>query len=506
MYEPNNRTNGSEPWEHREQETQNREAANYGAPTEPTQSGQHTAPQQPSWYHHAASGGDQSGQSGYTGETRRPSYTDANYVPASEAPQPPRMYHQTPERPPKPKREKKGGMGAAKIVALCLVCALLGGGGGALVTAGVLQSPTVQTAAPDTTDTAKDSDTNVMEPSTTAPTTTPNSATSVSSGEVLTGAEIYDLACQQVVGITTEVTMTNFFGQQTSAAVTGSGFIVSEDGYIVTNYHVIETAYKGGYDISVMLHNGEKYTASIVGFEEDNDVAVLKIEATGLTPVTVGNSDDIRVGDAAYVVGNPLGELAYTMTTGSVSALDREIRTEDSTAAINMFQIDAAVNNGNSGGPVYNSRGEVIGIVTAKNSGTGVEGLGFAIPINDASTIVNDLIEKGYVTGKASLGVIVTDVPGSAVVYYNMPEGAYVYYVEPDSAAETAGLKAGDIVTKLGDADITSKDDLTSAKSQYRAGDTATITVFRSGEYVDITVTFDEDVPDTNTMEQGTNQ
>ena len=293
------------------------------------------------------------------------------------------------------------------------------------------------------------------------------------------------------------MTYTNFFGQTSSSAVSGSGFIVSADGYILTNYHVIEYAYKGNYAITVMLHDGTRYEASIVGVEDCNDIAVLKIDASGLDPVTFGDSDKLSVGDDVYAVGNPLGELEFSMTTGHVSALDRLITTDESSEAINMFQIDAAVNSGNSGGPVYNANGEVVGIVTAKYSDTGVEGLGFAIPINDAAKIANDLITKGYVTGKAYMGVSIDERYNSMYSqYYNMPIGAFVKSVESGSCAESAGIQAGDIITRLGDVEITGYSDLKQAIKQYSAGDSAELELYRAGESRTLTVTFDEAVPD----------
>lgn len=315
----------------------------------------------------------------------------------------------------------------------------------------------------------------------------------------ISASQIYANACQQVVGISSEVTYTNIFGMTTSAPVSGSGFIVSENGYILTNYHVIEYAYEGGFDVSVMLHDGTRYDAAIVGVDADNDVAVLKIDAANLKPVTFGDSDDLAVGEEAYVVGNPLGELDFSMTTGHVSALDRLINTDENSSSINMFQLDAAVNPGNSGGPVYNAKGEVIGVVTAKYSKTGVEGLGFAIPINDAASIANDLITKGYVTGKAYMGVRLDDRYNSMYSqYYGMPIGAYVYSVDSGSCAESAGIQAGDIITQLGDVEITSYSDLRQAVRQFSAGDTTELTLYRAGESLTMSITFDEVQPDSN--------
>ncbi|MBQ6797467.1 MAG: trypsin-like peptidase domain-containing protein, partial [Clostridia bacterium] len=240
-------------------------------------------------------------------------------------------------------------------------------------------------------------------------------------GDPLNASEIYDLACAQVVGISIDVTSTNIFGQTATRPVSGSGFVLTPDGYIVTNYHVIEYSVVKGYDISVMFYDGTTYIAEIIGYDTENDIAVIKVDAKDLCEVAIGRSSDMVVGEAVYAVGNPLGELAYTMTSGMVSALDRRISTDENTS-INMFQFDAAVNAGNSGGPVYNSKGEVIGVVTAKYSSTGVEGLSFAIPIDDVVAITDQLIEHGYVTGRAFLGVMVQNLSPSAMNVHKYPE------------------------------------------------------------------------------------
>lgn len=420
-------------------------------------------------------------------------YSDAHYVPADESNEPPRYY--TPpgkqEKPAKePKSSDNGGHGKKhgflKVACIALVCALLGGLCGGAITESRL---TDRITALEDSINAEPSDTPVVSAS-----SAPIAATSSDS---LSWAEINEIASKQVVGVTTEVTYTNFFGQTSSSAVSGSGFVISDDGYILTNYHVIETAYQSKYAVTVITHDGTRYDATIVGVESSNDIAVLKIDATGLTPATLGNSDNLAVGDDVCAVGNPLGELEFTSTFGHVSALDRLITTEEGGSAINMFQIDAAVNSGNSGGPVYNTRGEVIGIVTAKYSSSGVEGLGFAVPINDAASIANDLITKGYVTGKAYMGVRIDQRYTSAYSqYYNMPEGAYVYSVESGSCAETAGLRAGDIITKLGESEVKSYTDLTHAVKQYSAGDTAELVIYRAGETLTLSITFDEEVPE----------
>lgn len=385
------------------------------------------------------------------------------------------------DEPPRGKEEKprkfRKAPGWGGVIAVALCCAILGGVVGGVVTqkvGGSGNSPTVLTTA--------------------APSSGKNSGTTVAStnGKAMSAEDIYSLACEQVVGVTTEVTYTNWFGQTSSSAVSGSGFIISKDGYILTNYHVIETAVQNNLAVSVMLHDSTQYEAKVVGYEADNDVAVLKIDCDNLNAVTLGDSDELSVGETVYAVGNPLGELAYTMTTGSVSALDRAITTDEYAVPVNMFQLDAAVNSGNSGGPVYNNRGEVVGIVTAKNGSTGVEGLGFAIPINDAVEISTDLITNGRVTGKAYMGVTGVTVSETAAEYYNLVQGAAVNTVAEGSAAEKAGLTYGDIITKLGDYTVTSWDDLNSAVRKYKAGETATVEFYRNGETKTAEITFAE--------------
>lgn len=427
-------------------------------------------------------------------ETTRSAYSDASYIPSDHAATVPPRYRCGEEKPGKEKKPKKPrrGMPAAAVIALCLVCAILGGAGGGVLVGGYVlrQSESEAPSAPDAGPVLS-----VTTP--TLPAVTP--APVVSDGSVLSAGEIYSIACQNVVAVTTEITYQNFFGYTTSGAVSGSGFIISDDGYILTNYHVIEDAATGGHEISVLTHDGSEYIASIVGYEAENDVAVLKIEAENLNSSALGDSNTMAVGDNVYAVGNPLGELEYTMTSGMVSALDRDITTYDSESGgyntINMFQIDAAVNSGNSGGPVFNDRGQVIGIVTAKYSDSGVEGLGFAVPINDAVAIAEDLITKGYVSGKAYMGIGADTLPASVNQYYGLPSGAYVVSVEPGSAAEKAGLEVGDIITALGDTPISSSDELTSAKKAYRAGDTTTVTVSRDMGDTVLEITFDEEIP-----------
>lgn len=419
-------------------------------------------------------------------------YSDAHYVREDETTAPPRYYTPPAEKPAKePKEPKKKKGGFIKFVCVALVCALLGGIGGAAIMEEILD---------ERIDMLEDRIEQLDEyhtPVETGEGSTMLYDSSSRYAEPLHASQVYELALEQVVGITTEVTYTNFFGMTSSSAVTGSGFIVTSDGYILTNYHVIEEAYTGNLDVSVMLYDGTSYTAAIVGTEPDNDIAVLKIDAEGLKAAELGDSEELLVGDKVYAVGNPLGELEFSMTTGYVSAKDRVIATGVNTDAISMFQFDAAVNSGNSGGPVYNELGQVVGVVTAKYSDTGVEGIGFAVPISDAASIANDLITKGYVTGKAYLGVTVnTKYNTMYAQYYGWPMGAYVDSVSPGSCAETAGIVAGDIITRLDGEEISSYESLKTAIKRHSAGDSVEIELYRADESRTVTVVFDESVPE----------
>jgi serine protease Do len=382
-----------------------------------------------------------------------------------------------------PRETRRGGI--IKAACLALACILLGGA----AAYGVTEYRLSNFKVPQATNTVV-----LGNPPTAAvPQQDTGRAVLTADGDMAPQA-IYEMARNQVVGVKTESSGGNYFGYSggSDTVASGSGFIISNDGYILTNHHVIEAAYTYGYDLAVFTQDGTRYDAEIVGFERDNDVAVLKIGASGLNAVTTGDSGAMRVGDEVYTVGDPLGQLDYTMTDGIISALDRVIAVDEKTS-ISMFQISAAVNSGNSGGPVYNSKGDVIGIVSAKYKDIGVEGLGFAIPINDAIALAEQLITNGYISGKAYFGISVQTVDSRMIEYYNLVEGAYVTVVEPGSCAETAGLKVGDIITKLDDAEVTSSEMLTYAKKQYKAGDEAQLTIYRAGETLALTVTFDED-------------
>ena len=311
----------------------------------------------------------------------------------------------------------------------------------------------------------------------------------------LSATEIYEQVSAACVGVRTSVTATNAFGQMSSRAINGSGFLISADGYIVTNYHVVE----GGTSVSVTFLDGETLDAKVVGFDATNDVAVLKVEAQGLPAVTVGSSNAANVGDMVVAIGNALGELSSTQTVGFICGKDREITTGGT--IINMLQIDAAINPGNSGGPLFNMAGQVIGITTAKYSGTtssgaSIEGIGFAIPIDDVMGIIEDLQAYGYVTG-AYLGVTVQNVDPSVSQIYGI-SGAYVIGIEPGYAADRAGLQVKDLIVALNGKDIGSITDLTRGLRAYKAGDTVTLTVIRDGIRMDLQVTLDDKPADLN--------
>ena len=310
----------------------------------------------------------------------------------------------------------------------------------------------------------------------------------VDTSKLMTASEVYAANVNSTVGITTSVT-TNFWGFQTTSAASGSGFILTADGYILTNFHVIESS----SSISVTLYDGTSYDAVLVGYDESNDIAVLKIDASDLSPVVLGDSDNLNVGDDVIAIGNPLGELTFSLTAGAVSALDREI-TLSSGVMMNLIQTDCAINSGNSGGALFNLYGEVIGITNAKYSSSGTEAsidnIGFAIPINHIRSIVDSIIEKGYIS-KPYIGVSVGDV-SEETMGYGLPAGAAVKSVVEDSPAEKAGIKVNDIITAVNGNEITGRSELSETISSCAVGDKLTLTVYRQGETLSIDVTVGE--------------
>ncbi|MBO4867224.1 MAG: trypsin-like peptidase domain-containing protein [Ruminococcus sp.] len=323
-------------------------------------------------------------------------------------------------------------------------------------------------------------------------------------GTQLSASEVYKNNVNSTVGITTEISSTNYFGYTTTAAASGSGFIITDDGYIVTNYHVIDGANK----VKVTTYDNTSYDAEIVGSDESNDIAVLKIDAKGLEAVTLGDSEALSVGDNVVAIGNPLGELTFTLTSGVVSAMDRQITTSNS-VMMNLIQTDCAINSGNSGGALFNMYGEVIGVTNAKyssNSSTeaSIDNIGFAIPINTVKDIVTSIIENGYVV-KPYIGVSVETV-SSDMKSYGIPEGAVVRQVNDDSPAKEAGIEVNDIVTKIDGKEIASSTDMVAAIRKCKKGDTITVTVYRQGETKEFSIVVDETKPEEETEDDQAQQ
>ena len=307
-------------------------------------------------------------------------------------------------------------------------------------------------------------------------------------GKAMSDAEVYATAVNSVVSInTTSQTGINIFGQPVQAASSGSGFILSSDGYILTNYHVVQNAAA----VEVTTYSGDVFQAQVIGGDPDYDIAVLKVDASGLQSAALGSSDTLRVGDWVLAIGNPLGELTFSMSGGMVSSVNRAINV--SGTPFHMIQTDASINPGNSGGPLLNTSGEVVGIVSAKyssSSGRAVEGIGFAIPINDVRALVQDIIDNGYVTNKAYLGVTAGTVNAQMARQAGLSQGVYLYAVDPNGAAVAAGLRAGDIITRIDGTDITAIAEVSARKKTYSAGDTAQFTVVRGGTAMQIPVTW----------------
>ena len=383
-----------------------------------------------------------------------------------------------PEAPQKPKKNRTG----AKVTALVLSCALVGGamgfGGSALQNHLAAKNADTEEAQQASVVYEGSRETSVIN------------IAQIDTSKEMTPAEVYAQNVNSTVGIRTSIT-TNYWGYQTQAAAAGSGFILSADGYILTNYHVVEDS----NSITVSLYDGTEYDATLVGCDESNDIAVLKIDAEGLTPVVLGDSDNLNVGDQVVAIGNPLGELTFSLTTGVVSALNREV-TRSSNVTMNLIQTDCAINSGNSGGALFNLYGEVIGITNAKYSSSSssseasIDNIGFAIPLNHVKNIVKSIIETGSIT-KPYIGVTVSSVSSEAQGY-GLPTGAAVRSVEADSPAAKAGLEENDIITEVDGTAINSSTELVNYVGEKTPGDELTFKVYRQGEELELTVTIGE--------------
>ena len=377
-------------------------------------------------------------------------------------------------KPPKKRRKHSGGRIARSAVALVLAAAMGFAGGFVGARVGNAGNKVVIQQV-ERTDSSTASGTAVA-----------------SSG--MTTSQVSEMVSPSVVVITTEqvvYSQWSWYGQNQVESGAGSGVIISSDGYILTCAHVVS----GASQITVTIGDTD-YTATVVGEDDTSDVAVLKIDATGLTPATVGDSDSLSVGDSVLAVGNPLGELGGTVTSGIVSALNRSVTIQgtSSTNTMSLIQMDASVSPGNSGGGLFNMNGELIGLVNAKSSSSDAEGLGFAIPINDAIQVAQDLLENGYVSGRPYMGITyiaVTDAQTAAQLNVNA-YGVYVVDVVQGGPADKAGLKAGDRIVSIDGNEIAQKDDLGTLMQQHTAGDTLSITVARDGQMQTVSLTLGE--------------
>ena len=384
-------------------------------------------------------------------------------------------------QPPKKKKKFNGKHVARSAVALVLAAAMGFAGGFVGAKFGGSGKVVIQQVAPSSTaDSASGSDSSITAAS--------------SSGSSLTTEQVADLVSPSVVVITTEqvvYSQWSWYGQNQVESGAGSGVLISTDGYILTCAHVVD----GASTITVTI--GDKdYTATLVGEDTTSDIAVIKIDADGLTPATVGNSDSLKVGQSVMAVGNPLGELGGTVTGGMISALNRSVTIQGSSSVntMSLIQMDASVSPGNSGGGLFNMNGELVGIVNAKSSSSDAEGLGFAIPINDAIKVAQELLENGYVTGRPYLGITylaVTDAQTASQLGVNA-YGVYVVEVVKGGPAEKAGLQAGDRIVSVDGTEIASKDDLGTLMQKHAAGDTLSITIARDGQMQTVNVTLGE--------------
>lgn len=316
--------------------------------------------------------------------------------------------------------------------------------------------------------------------------------------ESLTVPQVAALVKNSVVEITTEQIVTGSFMQQYVSEGAGSGVIITADGYIVTNNHVIE----GATNINVRLADGTEYAAKLIGTDAKSDLAVIKIEATDLTPAAYGSSSELEVGETVVAVGNPLGELGGTVTSGIISALDREITIDNTT--MSLLQTDTAINPGNSGGGMFNTSGQLVGIVNAKSAGEEIEGLGFAIPIDTAAKVVEDLISHGYVTGRVDPGFTFVEVNDAmtAMMYRVSDMGLYVSAVSNGSDAAKAGFQSGDYVISMDGTKVSSAAEANAIIDAKSVGDTLTVVIKRSGTEQTITMTLSEYIPSGNTTTQ----
>lgn len=424
----------------------------------------------------------------------------------------------SPEEPEPPKKSGKAG----KIAAFILAVAIVGGAsgfGGAFLANSIIADNNVQNVSGSANDNSVEERESIQTVTAVPQNSDGNDNVSIgnllntestASGD-LTTKEIIRRATPSVVLITSEF--------KNYGTGTGTGIVLSADGYIITNCHVIQTTttelvgdysnpfswFGGGYEtktvvikantVTITLSDGTEHVAKVIGSDEGTDLALLKIEMTGLTPAVIGNSDELSLGETAVTLGYPMG-LGLSASCGIISGLEKELTTElsnGSTATLPLIQTDASINHGNSGGPLFNSRGEVVGITSSKIVGNEAEGIGFAIPITDAMPILDDLMNKGYVS-TPKIGITGTNITASVQRYYNLPvsAGVLVMSVEAGSCAETAGIAEGDIIVAADGKDIKDMDGLIAAKNKHKPGETMTVSLARNNGNIDIEIILDE--------------
>ena len=388
--------------------------------------------------------------------------------------------YSSPSQPPKAEKKKNNAGLIAILVVVCILVSALSGLGGVLI------GKTIFGTAGDSTRLPGSSSISTSNGNGTASVVVVNP-----SSDIVTTGTYSDVATavkETVVEITTETVQTStYFGQYITSGA-GSGVIISADGLILTNYHVIEGATK----ITVRLSNGSEYEGTVTGSDSESDIALIKIDAADLKHPVIGNSDALVVGQEVVAIGNPLGELGGSVTNGIISALDREVKIGGET--MNLLQTNAAVNPGNSGGGLFNLKGELIGVVNAKSSGTGIEGLGFAIPINDAMDVIMELSEYGYVRGRVYLGIDIREITEITMQYY------YAGFTKPGmyvmSSPLNTEVKKYDRIVAADDVEVSTLSELKAILRQHKVGDTMTLTVVRNNKNVTVTVTCYEYVPD----------
>ena len=401
----------------------------------------------------------------YTRPEQQAAPEPPSYQPRYEAPQPPQ------KKPEKPLTKKALIPLLAGVAAISLVLGLAGGA----LSARLLNK---EAAVPEGT-------------AVVYKTTKLKDSTGKTAKEALTIPEVAELVKNSVVEITTEQIVTGSFMQQYVSEGAGSGVIITADGYIVTNHHVID----GATNINVRLADGKEHKAKLIGSDAKTDLAVIKIDAKELNPAAFGSSSELLVGEEVVAVGNPLGKLGGTVTKGIISALDREITIDNTT--MRLLQTDTAINPGNSGGGMFNTSGQLVGVINAKSAGAEIEGLGFAIPIDTAKSVIEDLIGHGYVTGRVEPGFVFVEINDamSAMMYRVNELGLYISSVGAGSDAEKAGFKSGDYVLKVEGKEVSTEAEANALIDGKKAGETLTVVVKRNGQEKTITLTLSEYAP-----------